>query len=106
MRDTENVRQRLVARAEKLTEEALKIDAELREVDSPDWDDRATDSEGDEVLERLGVAAVNEIKEIRAAIRRIAAGTYGTCTTCRRPIGEQRLEAVPYTAKCINCANL
>ena len=39
--------------------------------------------------------------EIEAALGRIDEGTYGLCTNCGRPIGEERLEAVPYATLCI-----
>lgn len=104
MQDVENIRQYLVTRIEKLTEAALMIDDGLGEADGPDWYDLATDFENDEVLERLGASTVVEIKEMRSAIRRIAAGTYGLCTVCRKPIGEKRLEAIPYAAECNDCA--
>lgn len=42
--------------------------------------------------------------EIDAALKRIDDGTYGTCRICGRPIGEERLEAVPWTTLCIDDA--
>jgi DnaK suppressor protein len=41
-----------------------------------------------------------------AALRRIEDGTYGICTNCSRPIGEERLQALPWTNLCIDCAKL
>ena len=43
------------------------------------------------------------IAEIDAALQRIEEGTFGLCATCGNPIGEERLEAVPYTTQCIEC---
>ena len=40
---------------------------------------------------------------IDAALARIDAGTYGTCERCGRPIGQERLEAIPYATLCIDC---
>jgi RNA polymerase-binding protein DksA len=40
--------------------------------------------------------------EIDAALGRIENGTYGLCVACGRPIGEDRLEAVPYATHCID----
>jgi RNA polymerase-binding protein DksA len=43
------------------------------------------------------------LKAIDAALERIEEGTYGTCVTCGRPIGEERLEARPWADQCIDC---
>ena len=40
---------------------------------------------------------------IDAALQRIDEGTFGTCRSCGKPIGEDRLEALPYTTQCIDC---
>lgn len=45
----------------------------------------------------------NMLEQIEAAIARIAAGDYGTCEQCGKPINPERLEAVPYATLCIAC---
>ena len=40
---------------------------------------------------------------IDAALKRIDEGTFGTCRTCGKPIGDERLDALPYTTQCIDC---
>ena len=42
-----------------------------------------------------------EVLDINATQVRIAAGTYGTCIDCGRPIGKKRLEAYPTAKRCI-----
>ena len=44
------------------------------------------------------------IGEIDAALARIEAGTYGVCTQCGKPIGLERLEALPWASLCIDDA--
>lgn len=44
------------------------------------------------------------VVEIDAALGRLAAGTYGTCTRCRRPIPPERLRALPAARTCVTCA--
>jgi RNA polymerase-binding protein DksA len=46
------------------------------------------------------------IQQIDEALARIDAGTFGTCTRCGRPIAEERLEARPWAALCIDCQRL
>ena len=43
------------------------------------------------------------LEAIDAALGRIEDGTYGICRTCGRPVGEGRLEALPWTTQCIDC---
>ena len=43
------------------------------------------------------------LSEIDAALKRIDAGTYGTCVNCGREISEERLEAYPWASLCIDC---
>ena len=40
---------------------------------------------------------------IDAALKRIDEGTFGTCRTCGKSIGQDRLEALPHTTQCIDC---
>ncbi len=40
---------------------------------------------------------------IEQAIERIEKGTYGLCHECAKPIGKERLEAVPHARLCITC---
>jgi RNA polymerase-binding protein DksA len=44
------------------------------------------------------------VRLIDDALARIEAGTYGTCRVCGREIGEERLEARPWTDLCIDDA--
>ena len=39
--------------------------------------------------------------EIDGALARIEEGTFGTCQACGGPIGEERLEALPWATLCI-----
>ena len=43
------------------------------------------------------------LEAVDAALTRLDAGTYGTCTTCGKPIGAERLAALPWAALCIEC---
>lgn len=105
MPDLNSIRLKLESRLAGLMTEAKEIDAELSEPHSRDWEERATESEGDEVLEGLGNAAMLEARRIKAALMRIEEGHYGTCSSCSEPVGEKRLEAVPDAALCIKCAS-
>ena len=42
--------------------------------------------------------------EVQTALGRIDAGTFGKCEECSEPIAKPRLQALPYTKYCIQCA--
>jgi RNA polymerase-binding transcription factor DksA len=42
--------------------------------------------------------------QIYDALDRIRVGTFGTCEGCGGPIAKPRLQAIPYTKLCIECA--
>lgn len=104
MANLDQLKKDFEARIAELMTEAKEIDEELTEPDTADVEDRATESEEDEVLESLGNAHLREIAKIEAAIKRIELGTYGDCTSCGERIDEKRLAAVPEAAMCIRCA--
>ena len=43
---------------------------------------------------------------VEAALARLDAGTFGICIRCGRPIGPERLEALPWAAHCIECQRI
>ena len=43
------------------------------------------------------------LREVRAAINRLDASTFGICLDCDKDIGMKRLLAMPWTASCIVC---
>ena len=43
------------------------------------------------------------LRELEAAVRRLARGTFGICEGCGEPISAKRLEAVPWAKFCIPC---
>jgi RNA polymerase-binding protein DksA len=43
---------------------------------------------------------------IDEALDRIENGTFGTCARCGKQIAEDRLEALPYATRCIDCQRL
>ncbi len=51
--------------------------------------------------ERLARDLREALGEVEAAIQRLAAGKYGLCEVCGKPIGDARLEAMPAARLCI-----
>ncbi len=58
------------------------------------------EQEMDETLEENSGHVLQAIDD---ALARIEAGTFGVCVTCGREIAPERLEAIPYARRCIDC---
>ena len=43
------------------------------------------------------------LRAIDSALARMEDGTYGRCQNCGKPISPERLEAIPWTTRCIDC---
>ncbi len=104
MRDVSKIREELKVRLQNLNQRIDDIEGDLRTAPSADFEEQATETEGDQVLEGVEDSARIEAQQIYATLQRIEAGSYGECMTCGKPIGEQRLEALPYALQCISCA--
>ena len=56
-------------------------------------------------VDALRRARLDERAEVKEAIRRMDAGTYGVCVRCGDPIPPARLEARPMATMCVACAS-
>jgi DnaK suppressor protein len=65
-------------------------------------EDAATSTVAD-VLSRLDGAERHRLDEIDAAQARLAAGTFGVCEGCGKPIPLARLRAMPTARRCVVC---
>lgn len=102
--DVSHFESRLRNRLDELNARLSGVETELDQPAAADSGERATEREGDEVLESLGAVGLSEIRMIQAALGRIADGSFGDCVACGEEISEARLDAVPHAARCKNCA--
>jgi|SRR5947209_6556845 len=112
--DSDGIRRRLSERRALTVD---RIDALSREFDGvvDASADVATDDEHDPegatiAFERARVAALldqarGQLLDVDAALRQVQRGDYGVCTSCGQPIPVARLEALPATRTCVNCAS-
>ena len=76
-------------------------DSELAHVDNHPAD-LGTDVHDEELEETAGIFFDEEERRIDEARRALAAGRYGICVDCGRPIEPERLSAVPEAVRCID----
>jgi RNA polymerase-binding protein DksA len=68
--------------------------------------DSATATLNREIDYTLEENAEHVLHAIDDALQRIETGTFGTCGRCGKLIAEERLEAIPYANRCIDCKRL
>jgi RNA polymerase-binding transcription factor len=105
MTEHKDIAKKLEHRLLELTGHVAEIGSELRSQLAADWEEQATQLEAQDALEGLEKSKLLEIKQIRAALQRIAKGEYGVCVRCGEPIDPKRLKALPTALTCIACAS-
>jgi DnaK suppressor protein len=98
-------------RREELVHELAGITAVERDPDaSVSFGKRVGDgtTEAVERLNRVGAARQLHamLEDVDRALRKVDDGTYGICDRCGRLIAESRLEARPWSVRCVDCASL
>ena len=71
-----------------------------------DLADKAASAYSKELNFSLSDGERNLLMLIDEAFERVKNDTYAVCTNCNNPIGEKRLQAVPWTPFCIDCQEL
>jgi RNA polymerase-binding protein DksA len=109
--DTEHFRARLLEARKQVVGAIENIHAENPgslgdETDEPTFQDNhlgdvATATFDREMASTLEDNSTHVLNEIDAALARIDEGTFGTCSRCGKPIGTDRLEALPWATLCI-----
>lgn len=105
MTNLEHFKQKLLTLKADITQRVNAIDKDIKHEDmSSNWTEQATERENDEVLESLGNSSEQELVMINHALKRIESGDYFICSNCGEEIPHSRLEAVPFSIRCVNCA--
>lgn len=71
---------------------------------SPNSHEQAVESSNDAVVQALDAEGRQELLQVRNALARIDSGDYANCSKCGKAIGDERLQAIPWTDVCIKCA--
>ena len=65
--------------------------------------DQAASSLEKEMLFELNDNERAMLDQIEGALRKLDKGNYGLCESCQKPIGRQRIKALPFARYCIAC---
>jgi len=72
-------------------------------MDIKDLGDIAADDVMCRKLEALNQHETNRLRRIESALARLKNGRYGLCLSCGKKIPQDRLRAIPYAVRCIEC---
>jgi RNA polymerase-binding transcription factor DksA len=103
-----NTRDKLLARGSELRDRLQRVNLDLKREREPlprDSADAAIVLENDEVLQAIQSSAQGELARIELALQRLEDGTFALCEKCGAEIDAARLQAVPYTSLCRDCAH-
>ncbi len=113
--DTDRFRKILLDERERLT---VTVE-NLQEAHSGSLEDETEEETYDNHLADSATATLNReidytleensehvLSGINEALGRIESGTFGSCLRCGKQISEERLEALPYATRCIDCQRL
>ncbi|MEM8993293.1 MAG: TraR/DksA family transcriptional regulator [Acidobacteriota bacterium] len=84
----------------------VQVGQQSTDINSDDFADRANNSYNRETMFALSDTERRLLIEIDDALKRFDDGTYGICVHCGQQISVERLQAVPWAALCIDCAEL
>ena len=93
-------KQELLVRAQQIRDDMTRSSGPL----DPDFAEQVVQLESDAVLSGIGDAAAAELRQINRALKRMDEGNYGECAVCGQPIDTRRLEVLPYSDRCVRCA--
>jgi DnaK suppressor protein len=102
------VRDALEARRRRLAEELARLTAPPEAGTNLSFGKRIGDGTA-EAVERISTTATAQsvsasLADAERALEKLDEGTYGVCDECGGPIGDERLEAVPWATSCVACS--
>ncbi|MFN3286527.1 MAG: TraR/DksA family transcriptional regulator [bacterium] len=110
--DYPEFRRLLLAERERLLQELAALGERLQQVaeiglveaaNEDDYGDVASEAIEREKGFALETSVQGMLRMVEDALRKLEAGTYGTCERCGGPIDVERLRALPFASLCIRC---
>lgn len=105
--ERQKYRQRLITLAKQVVKDVVdlkdEIEHPLAELPGQFSELKSEQAEQD-ISQALLVNEQTLSTDIRSALERLKDGTFGKCVKCLKSISQDRLNAIPYTPYCIQCA--
>lgn len=101
-------KQELLARRVELQERLERTHKHIYQKTEPvsaNFHEQVTETGNDQLVMALEEDAKDEIAQINKALQRIEDSEYLNCSACGKEIGVERLKAIPYTDRCVRCAD-
>ena len=105
MSDYDAIIEKLRIKKAELENRLNKVESSMRKTYAKDSQEQSIERENDEVVEALDENIRTELNQINTALARVEKNEYGICAVCDDPIPVARLEALPYTDRCVSCAS-
>ena len=105
MSDYDSIIERLRLRKAELENRLGRVETSMRKSYAKDWEEQSIERENDEVVDALDETLRTELNLVNSALSRVDKSQYGVCAICDEPIPVARLEALPYTDRCVSCAS-
>jgi DnaK suppressor protein len=102
----QQVKEHLLKMRKEVMKEVQTASATSREIGQdgvPDIGDMSANTYSRDVLLNLSEGQRQKIRDIDAALDRLAQGEYGICVRCGDDIAERRMEVRPFSRYCIEC---
>jgi RNA polymerase-binding transcription factor DksA len=101
------IRADLLRKRDQLQGRVRAIQEEVGHASKPleqDFEEQAVQRENEEVLDALDRSARIELDQIERALERMTGDAYEQCAVCGGEIPLARLRVLPYTDRCVVCA--
>ena len=105
--NTEQARAVLLSKKAEIEGRLARTHRHIYNKDAPvsaKFSEQVKETENDVLVYALDQEGQSELAQIKHALQRLDEGNYFTCSKCGGEIAPARLEAVPFTEFCINCA--
>ncbi len=105
--NTKQIESKLLDLKKVLSDRVMRTHHHIYERDKPvsaKFSDQSVELDNQALVMALDAEGKEELIQIDRALNRLAEGTYGICLSCNSKISSERLDILPFTSTCIECA--